>query len=340
MTGGAPFPLELGAARGGCRRALVLEGGGARGAFQAGVLWYLNNHPERFPVDLISGTSVGALNAAAFAFGKCEELVRLWSTLHTRQVYRRRSGLELAAEFLRRGTFTHLYDISPLRRLLEDIFGDRLLAESPMPLLLSAFNLQTGHPVVFDENSPIRVVDALLASSALQGLFPPHTHRGFQYLDGGNGLNLPLAPALAAGARDLLLVRMTMSHDFTPWSYRDIVGIQKRAYSIMLGRTTTSDLSRARELSDVLSAAALQRDVIATAIQTTVSSAEERRTLLEGLDLLPPLVEGKHPLRLRVLEPPTGVPVPELLEFDPTLSLNLLRLGYQRAHELLEEADV
>lgn len=340
MTPGAPFPFERSLERTSKPlRAVVLEGGGARGAFQAGVLWYLHNH--NMPVDVICGTSVGALNAAAFAFGKTDELVRLWSRLLGRDVYRRRPPIQMAWDVFRR-RFKHLYDNAPLRALLEDVFGDRMMSDSPIPLLVSAFGLQSGDVNVFHRESPIRVVDALLASSAVQGLFPPYQSPGGgeQFIDGSNGLHLPLAPALAARARDLILVRSTFRNEFHAYPFQDLIAIQKRAYTAMVSRTTDSDLSRATEISHILTAWELQINLLASTIRSTVSSEEEQKTLLESLDQLPSLLEGKHPVRLRVIQPPQGFPLPELLDFNPAVSLQLLRMGYERAHQMLEGDNV
>lgn len=320
-------------------RALVFEGGGARGAFQAGVLRYLADHPEDFPVDLVCGTSIGAVHAAAFAFGKVDELFDMWGRLEPQHAFRRRSWRELAWELVTRKRFTHLYDVRPFRQLLESLFGERRMADSPRPLLISAFNLQSGQAEVFDQRSPIRVVDALLASTAIQGLFPPHFHRGFQYLDGGNVCNLPLGPVLAAGARDLLVVRTSAPAEFLPALFRDIVSIQKRAYSILVERTTTADLSRAQELSEVLARAHLQRAQWRERLEK-VRDPEERADLLAFLEALPCLVPGRCQLRLRTLEPPPGALLPDLLELHPQLSSALLHLGYQRAALLLEDSEI
>lgn len=54
------------------KTALILEGGGCKGAFEAGIIKYL--HEKKIPIDLVGGTSVGGLNAACFAFNKIDEL--------------------------------------------------------------------------------------------------------------------------------------------------------------------------------------------------------------------------------------------------------------------------
>lgn len=69
-------------------RALVLSGGGAKGAFQVGALKCLrDNHPGHFHFDLVAGVSVGSLNGALIAQDQLEELITLWNTLDNRGVY-------------------------------------------------------------------------------------------------------------------------------------------------------------------------------------------------------------------------------------------------------------
>lgn len=318
------------------RRALVLEGGGARGAFEAGALLYLHDHPEVFAPEIVTGTSVGGLNAAGFAFGLTPELAAAWSRITSWEVYRRRSLLHHAFTLLVEKRFTHLYDTTPLQRLLESFFGSRGLMDCPLRLKVTAFNLQTGASEVFDNESPVRLVDALMASSALQALFPPHTINGFQYIDGGNGANLPLRPALQEGATDLVIVRSAAGSALNPWLYRDMVTIQKRAHLSLMSYVTSSDLARAQELTELLRRHRRQRLELRSAIEELVEDEGPRARLLGLFDAQPPLSRDKLPVRMRVITPPPGARMPAVLDFDPEVSLGLMRLGYLEARRVLE----
>lgn len=318
------------------RRAVVLEGGGAQGAFQAGVLQYLEGRPELRP-SIVCGSSVGALNAAAFAFDMVPELVAVWSQLTRAQVYARRGAFQHLRALLFERRLASLYDTAPLRRLLERFFGERSLMDSPTCLKITAFNLQTGEPEDFDDETPVTVVDALMASSAIQGLFPSPLIRGSQYLDGANGANLPLRAALSAGATEVLLLRASHRRQLTPWIYRDIVSLQKRAHLSLMARLTSSDLARARELSLALRRHELRLARLREAIELGVSASDERSRLLEQLDSLPPLMPNRQPLRMRVISPPPGAPMPELLAFEPAVSTRLLKLGFDAARRRLEK---
>ncbi len=320
------------------RRALVLEGGGARGAFEAGALLYIHDHPDIFAPEIVTGTSVGALNAAGFAYGLTPELSAAWCRITSSQVYRGRSLLHHAFTLLIEKRFTHLYDTAPLQRLLGAFFGSRNLMDCPLRLKITSFNLQTGASEVFDNESPVRLVDALMASCALQALFPPYSINGFQYIDGGNGANLPLRPALQAGATDLVLVRSAADSALNPWLYRDMVNIQKRAHLALMSHITSSDLARAREISDLLRRYRRQRMELRSAIEEVVSSEEQRLGLLRMLDAQRPLSRDKRPVRMRVIAPPPGARMPAVLDFDPEMSLGLMRLGYLEAKRILERS--
>lgn len=318
------------------RRALVLEGGGARGAFEAGALLYLHDHPDVFAPEIVTGTSVGALNAASFAYGLTPELSAAWSRITSAAVYRKRSLVHHVFTLMAEKRFTHLYDTTPLQRLLDSFFGSRSLMDCPLRLKVTSFNLQTGASEVFDNESPVRLVDALMASCALQALFPPHTINGFQYIDGGNGANLPLRPALQEGATDLVIVRSAASSALNPWLYRDMVSIQKRAHLSLMSHVTNSDLARAQEVSDLLRRYRRQRMELREAIDSVVSDGEQRKHLLDMLEAQGPLSRDKRPVRMRVIAPPPGARMPAVLDFDPEMSLGLMRLGYLEAKRVLE----
>ncbi len=316
--------------------ALVLEGGGARGAFQAGVLLYLHDRPERFRTDLVCGTSVGALNAAAFAFGLVPELVATWCRLTNAQVYRRRSPLRHLLSLLVERRFTNLYDTEPLQRLLERVFRGLRMSDCPLQLRISAFNLQTGRIQDFGNDCGRHVHEVLRASTALQALFPPMALDGFQYVDGANGSNLPLRPALRAGATRILVVRSAPGTDnLTPWPYRDMLSIQKRAHLSLMGRLTTSDLARAREVSRALTRMRRERSAIRRAAASLVDPFERER-MGAAIGSCGPVLPGRRAVQIRILEPPPEAPKPGLLDFDPETSLELLRLGYAEAQRCLE----
>jgi NTE family protein len=184
------------------KKALVLSGGGARGAFQVGVIKFLQE--MAWTPDLICGTSVGAINAAAYGSGmSVESMTRLWQTYRRKRMYRLTVPL-LLRSLKSRTHFAPMSDTRPLRKLLEaHIDLDALSAATPQ-VYITALNMHTGQITYFDKQA-IKI-DHLMAASAIPGLF------GWQYIDNvpfwdaGLMVNTPITPALKSNAREIVVV--------------------------------------------------------------------------------------------------------------------------------------
>jgi NTE family protein len=180
-------------------RALVLSGGGNRGALQAGALEVLV--AEGITFDLLVGTSVGALNAAYLAADQnteqAKQLVTLWRQLRGRDIFPDPLHRRAANLILRRD---HLYTPTGLRRLLEHHLPYHRIQDTSTELVVVATELATGEERRLDHGP---AVDAVLASTAIPGVFPPVAWEGILLVDGAISANLPLAAAIAAGATDL-----------------------------------------------------------------------------------------------------------------------------------------
>jgi NTE family protein len=175
--------------------AFVLSGGGSLGATQAGMLEALLEH-DIVP-DVLVGTSIGAANAAFLAgeptLALARELSQLWRSLKSREIFPLGPLRTLRA--LRAGG--SLFTTTPLRRLIERHSTYSDIAEARVALRIIATDFADGSEVVFDSGS---VADAVLASTVLPGVSPPHRVADRMYLDGGLVDHVPLAPAIAMGA--------------------------------------------------------------------------------------------------------------------------------------------
>lgn len=163
---------------------VALGGGAALGIAHIGVLRALREH--RIPVQSIAGTSAGAVVAACHAFGIDEAI--LLEKLHALS-WRTISHLSFAAL----GPLSN----SRLGDLLTDVLGDPRIEDAHIPLAIVAADIATGEKVVFREGD---VVDAVLASTAIPGVFAPVTIDGRMLVDGGIVENLPVAELDALGA--------------------------------------------------------------------------------------------------------------------------------------------
>lgn len=148
--------------------------------------------------DLIVGTSVGALNGAWIAGGRsAAELAQLWRTLRRSDVY----PLDLIGGFLGFiGLRDHLVSDGPLRRLLTAHLAFERMEDSAVPFHVVATDVLTGHDVRLDSGPS---VEAVLASAAIPGVFPPVTLGGIQLMDGGIVNNTPISHAVALGADEV-----------------------------------------------------------------------------------------------------------------------------------------
>jgi NTE family protein len=182
--------------------ALVLSGGGAKGAYEAGVA--LGLVARGVPVRLAAGSSAGALTAAALADGRLERLDALWRGATREQVYALRSGVFFAG--LLPGWLTllaldgagSLLDPAPLRQLIASAVDLDRIRVSPVALRVVATDLERRAVRVFDNRTVS--VDALVAASAVPGLFPPVPVGGALLVDGGLVARAPVLEALDGAA--------------------------------------------------------------------------------------------------------------------------------------------
>ncbi len=224
--------------------ALVLQGGGARGAYQIGALKAVAEitRRKRSPFQIVCGSSVGAINAAPFAASSGDiqhgirHLERLWRGLHCGKVYDAR-GLTLfgtSARWVWTLLFGHLgaeapaalLDNAPLGRLLEREFNRRHIVGAIRSgvlhaLCITASSYDEGKAITFFEGAPElrnwerarrRGVRAdigprhLLASSSLPFAFAPVRVGDRFFGDGSLRLTAPLSPAIHTGADRIMII--------------------------------------------------------------------------------------------------------------------------------------
>src|SRR6516162_8162066 len=157
------------------RTALVLGGGGSRGAVGVGLYRALAELGIR--IDLIVSSSIGAVNGALIAGGMHpKELEDGWRAIRTKDVVGSRW------QFLRLFTGApSAFSNRSLRNLLQRMLPVRSFSELRIPLAIVTTDLETGETIVLTEGD---LIDAILASTALPGLFPPIAWRGRRLVDG------------------------------------------------------------------------------------------------------------------------------------------------------------
>lgn len=213
---------------------LILPGGGARGAYQIGVLKALAEltDSEALPFDSVSGISAGAINATALAqdadnfLGAVERLERIWTALSTNDVFT--MDYKLMRGFMTKSNKPHsLLNNAPLAQLLQRELGEGKSVGAQLKnghlkgLAVTASNYSTGEATTFFESSieslywhdrrrdSVRTridVPHLMASAALPLLFPPQRIGNEYFVDGALRMSEPLRPAIKMGADKILVI--------------------------------------------------------------------------------------------------------------------------------------
>lgn len=179
-------------------RALVLSGGGGRGAYECGVYRYLEE--VGMVPDILVGTSIGAINAAAIASGKsAADLEQAWQSTRTRDIQR----------FWRVRPWRAIYDTSPWYRTLYQFIDFDALSRTDKRLLITATEVETGELRIFD-NQEIALTPAhIMASCSIPLVYPWTRIEDYHYWDGAVMANTPLAAAIDAGADEILVVLLS-----------------------------------------------------------------------------------------------------------------------------------
>ena len=221
---------------------LVLGGGGARGAAQLGVLRAL---AERgIEPDAVVGTSVGALNASVCARHPLSEAVRLleviWGTRETREALRPRPLLAVANQMRRRPYLRSGSEIRNLLRVARDIAGIDSFEVLVKPLYIVMTDLVAGEPVVASSGS---LEDALCASAAIPGVYPPVVYDGRLCHDGGVTENCSLATAAALSPGRIIAIDLT-GEERSPTALRGWGQILERMVAVAQSARIAADFDR------------------------------------------------------------------------------------------------
>ncbi|RZL11270.1 MAG: patatin [Rubrivivax sp.] len=236
---------------------LVLSGGGARGLTHAGVIKVLER--ERIPVDVIAGTSMGAIVGGLYASGLDarqieEEVLRLdWDQVFANRVERRELSqrrkeqdfevaplleLGVGADGLRaplgpvssRGLEAHLRRLTlPSRQVTN-------FSQLPTPFRAVATDMETGQPVILQGGD---LATALRSSMSVPGVFAPVEFEGRILGDGGLVNNTPIDVARAMGAERLIVVNIG-----TPLSKRDMLSSFTGVTAQMINILTEQNVQR------------------------------------------------------------------------------------------------
>jgi NTE family protein len=182
--------------------AFVFAGGGSLGAIEVGMLRELLKRGEH--PGCVVGASAGAINAAYFAGNPNADgvsmLEALWCRIRRHDIMPF-SMLGLLDMMLRRRP--HLVEATALRKLLERNLSFARVEQAALPLHIVATEMLSGGEIVISSGP---VVDAVLASAAIPGVFPPVRIDGVDLVDGGVANNTPISIAVGLGATRIVVL--------------------------------------------------------------------------------------------------------------------------------------
>ena len=159
---------------------LALGGGGAKGNAHIGVIRRLEK--EGFRIRAVAGTSFGGLVAVFYALGySVDEIEEIFASRDQTQLYGHA-----------RDDGPSLVGLAGVVRFLEETIGNRTFDDLKLPCVVTAVDLKSGNEVIISNG---RLIDAILATIALPGIFPPRLVDGLELVDGGTLDPVPVAPA-------------------------------------------------------------------------------------------------------------------------------------------------
>ncbi len=198
---------------------LVLEGGGAKGAYQIGAWKALREAGIR--IKGIAGTSVGALNGALICMGDLEKAESLWENISYSQIMSvddkimedifkqkkiSRDALKDMMDYISAGGV----DITPLKELIAECVDEEKIQNSSMDLYIHTFSVDEMRDLNVDLKGiePELIKDFLLASSYIFPIFKSEKLHGKTYIDGGAINNVPVDTLIEKEYKDIIVVRI------------------------------------------------------------------------------------------------------------------------------------
>lgn len=283
------------------KRALILSGGGARGAYQAGVYKYLEE--VQFTPDIICGTSIGAINATAIGTGMdSNDLIRIWRSIDKKKILRYSIWKTIIDIFKRR--FSPLVDISPITEFLQKELDFSKLLSSQTDVVISAVNILTAELKYFS-NKDIQL-EHVLASSAIPIFFPWQLIDNEPYWDGGLMANTPIYPALEKGAKEIVVVLLS------PIGGNNQLG---------LPTTRKEAIERVFEMSLISSYNAIL--------------ADKEDSKAKGIAALLSFLQNKQGVKIHTVAPSNSLGLKSILNFNAHQSDILIEYGYNDAKSAL-----
>jgi NTE family protein len=231
------------------KTAIVLSGGGAKGAFQAGVVAALAQKGVSF--DCVSGVSVGSLNGAMIAQDRLDDMIHVWQTVHESDVFSKYSLARVAVRVLK--GIDSIYDNSPLKDLLHQYVDIERVQKWFSMGFVSLYDGQYyyGTKDLFSSNDDF--IAAIHASATMPVYWTPtEVNMGgrkiLQTVDGGVRNVTPLADVIAQ-LPDHIYVVSCDSGQIDCEVSDNVVKIFMRTLDILLSEIVDNDVDRLQDIN-------------------------------------------------------------------------------------------
>ena len=245
------------------KNALVISGGGCKGAFAVGVLKYIYTNINNLDFDIFCGTSTGALILPLAVINDIPTLSNIYSNSFTNDIIKQRSIINAAKD-------GYLYNTGPLKRLVEntiteDVFDN--IMNSDRVFCISTVCLQSGKITYFTNSDDLhsnseydvikiemnereKFINAIRASAHQPVFMEPVKIGNYQYVDGGVREYLPVRAALDCGADKVYSIILAAESEVVSTdNYKDLIGIAKRTIDLFSEDVGANDYKIAKLLN-------------------------------------------------------------------------------------------
>lgn len=194
--------------------ALVLSGGGSKGAYEAGV--YKALRKLHIKIDIVTGTSIGAVNGMMIVQKSYYKIRKFWRSVSFSKIYKEEEfpkikNLKLSkvyAQYAKAFINGGGLDISKMAKMFDEYYNPRKFFNSDIDFGVVTYNMTKRKPVIKKKNNltPKTVKDYVIASASCYPAFQPYKIGSDLYIDGGYHDNLPINLAAELGATKIIAV--------------------------------------------------------------------------------------------------------------------------------------
>jgi NTE family protein len=323
------------------KRALVISGGGSKGAFAIGAMEVLQDklRTANLALDMVAGTSTGALIAPFIPTEEIQVLRGIYSNVTNDDIISKRNIIEILAT-------DAIFDTVPLWRLINSFITEaryRQIVASPVEVFLTAVNLQSGDIVYFNQHTsgenggPMtrhNFCRAIFASASQPVLMPPvEVPEGAdQYVDGGVREIAPLKIAIDHGATHIYAIVLSPEkRERQADSYRFIVKTLLRTIDLFTQEIVANDIHTAVQINR----AVLHWQKVRTRAEALLPP-DQVAQLFDAADNPFPFAD-KRVVEITLIRPEVEL-AGDSLEFNPVVMSQWMTMGREAAQKALANA--